>query len=532
MEPEEITGLTNEALAEAIAKFQADLDAALANENPTREDAQAAREMHETLSALEAEKAARDKDTADFAAMREQRAAAQDPEPEAPAVEAATEDPAPEPDPAPAEPQAVTASARQSMAGRRPERDPDPEDEAPRITITASADVPGFATGSSLATLKDVGIAMVNRMKAFPQGPGSRDGQMQRYGVASFRKPIPEDRVTNGGEDADFLAIENAARESRLEGGSLVAAGGWCAPSETLYDLCAIETTDGLLDLPEFEVRRGGVRHTTGADFSDLYDGSFRQTEAEAIAGTTKECLEIDCPEFTDVRLEAVGLCIRVPLLTQAGYPELVANTMERALIAYQHKQSADMIGRISTAIGTAEVVPSQGSTASNTLTALELVADQKRQDYALSQSQSMEVLLPFWVKGAIRADLSLRNGVDFLAVNDAQIAAHFAARNLRVQWLYNWQQNTEDGIYPATFDAMMYPAGAFTKGTANVLSLDAVYDAASLAVNMKTGLFFEEGVLLLQRCLPSAKVTITVCSGGRTGAADNIVCLTAGDIG
>lgn len=33
---------------------------------------------------------------------------------------------------------------------------------------------------------------------------------------------------------------------------SLVAAGGWCAPTETIY---------GLLDLPKIGVRRGGFQH-------------------------------------------------------------------------------------------------------------------------------------------------------------------------------------------------------------------------------------------------------------------------------
>lgn len=45
--------------------------------------------------------------------------------------------------------------------------------------------------------------------------------------------------------------------------------------------------------------------------------------------------------------------------------------------------------------------------------------------------------------------------------------------------------------------------------------------------MNTYTGMFFEEGILLLQRCYPSRLVEITVCSGGRTGAADNVECLT-----
>ena len=116
-----------------------------------------------------------------------------------------------------------------------------------------------------------------------------------------------------------------AAKESRLPGGSLLASGGWCAPSETIYTLCSTESLDGLIDLPEINVQRGGIRFTKGPDFSDIYtDAGFCQTEAQAIAGTTKPCVEIECPAFEEVRLDACGICVKAPILTNAGYPELV----------------------------------------------------------------------------------------------------------------------------------------------------------------------------------------------------------------
>lgn len=75
MDLEEIKALSGEALAEAIAEYSANLDTALAVENPTNEDVTKAREVAETLSALEDEKAERDKDAEDFAALQERQAA-------------------------------------------------------------------------------------------------------------------------------------------------------------------------------------------------------------------------------------------------------------------------------------------------------------------------------------------------------------------------------------------------------------------------------------------------------------------------
>ena len=57
---------------------------------------------------------------------------------------------------------------------------------------------------------------------------------------------------------------------------------------------------------------------------------------------------------------------------------------------------------------------------------------------------------------------------------------------------------------------------------SADVINLDAVYDAASLSVNTMTGLFFEEGVLLAQTCFKAKQVTVNVKSSGVTGAASN----------
>ena len=49
-----------------------------------------------------------------------------------------------------------------------------------------------------------------------------------------------------------------------------------------------------------------------------------------------------------------------------------------------------------------------------------------------------------------------------------------------------------------------MYPAGTWVKGTADVINLNAVYDAAELATNIYTALFFEQGILTAQLCYDS----------------------------
>lgn len=419
----------------------------------------------------------------------------------------------------------VAASVRR-IAATRTVRPKVPAKPNASMSITASADVPDFAVGSAIGDMATLTTAVINRMTGFPAPAGIEGGQMQKYSVASFRKQFPTELVADRDRD-DFDVVEAAARESRLPGGSLTAAGGWCSPSETLYDFCTGETTDGLLSLPEIQVKRGGVKYTKGPDFATLYANTgFTQTEAQAIAGVVKTCYEVPCPTFTDVRLDAIGLCIKVPILTNAAYPELVQRVISGSLIAQQHRVSVALINKMVTASGAALATNGVGAVSTNTLDAVELIVAQTRQDYRLSLSANLEVIAPFWLLGAIRADLAARNGVDLLAVSDAQINAYFAVRGASVQWVYNWQPLVagEEG-YPSTVQIMAYPAGTYVKGTSQVINLSAVYDAAELSVNRYTGLFAEEGILLLNRCYTSKLLTIPVCAGGVTGAASNTAC-------
>ena len=51
--------------------------------------------------------------------------------------------------------------------------------------------------------------------------------------------------------------VGHVAQQGRLTGGSLAAAGGWCSPSETLYDLAPLlaDANAGLVDVPDIGVR-------------------------------------------------------------------------------------------------------------------------------------------------------------------------------------------------------------------------------------------------------------------------------------
>lgn len=530
-----LTELTVEALQALATEKRTAFDAIVALDAPTAAQVTEAEGLAADLDAIAAEQEAREaaaaKSAETLAALRNKF---HDDQAEAEQVE--VEDEVTEEDEDEVveaevidEPVEVNARGQVATLARRTTRPAKPPAlQVKPIAITAAADVPDYATGQAL-DMDEVGKALVNRMRAFgtPSGDGLTEN-LQHYGVAKFSMDFPDELTIDRHSD-DMEVLSRAGRETRLPGNSLVASGGWCAPSEQLYDLCTTETTEGILSVPEVKIARGGIKYTSGPDFASIYSAvGFLQTEAQAISGTTKTCYEVPCPSFVEARLDAVGICIKAPILTNAAYPELVRRWLDGSMIAHQHKVNATVIARMVTAAGAARVYTGVGTTAGDTLDALELVAESLREKYAMGLSTSMEVVVPSWVKGAIRSDLSKRMGLDSTeVVTDAIIQAHFAARNLQVTFVYDWNPlPTLDTVivYPATFQALMYPAGTFIKGTSDVINLNAVYDAASLAGNIYTALFFEQGLLVAKMCNQAALVTLPVCNAGRVGAA-NFTC-------
>ena len=420
----------------------------------------------------------------------------------------------------------VPATKAQRIAAKT-KRPAKPERDSGRVTITAAADVGGsFATGQDLGDIAQTTEALLTKMKGFavPNGDGQSE-DLRMYPVASFALEFPQDLIIDRHSD-DMEVLTHASDETRLPGNSLTAAAGWCAPSETLYDLCAGETTDGMVSVPEVQVNRGGIKYTSGVDFSTIYTNTgFTQTEAQAIAGTTKPCYEVPCPTFTETRLDAVGLCIKVPILLNSAYPEVTNRVTSGSMIAHAHRVNASVIGRMVTAAGAARVFTGNGGVYADTVEALEIVIIQSRQKYKLSMNASLEVILPYFAKGAMRADLSRRAGRPTGAVTDAEIASHFSGIGANVQWVYDWQEMSSSAlVWPTTYQALVYPAGTFVKGVSNVINLSAVYDAASLAVNTYTGLFMEQGLLVAKLCYNADLLTLPVCAAGRTGAS-NLTC-------
>ena len=458
----------------------------------------------------------------------------------------------------------VTASAnkprRVNLAGIKSRQRPQKHEETvePKLSdvLVASANVPGMEPGTGLDWNGAASI-VDNRLKSFNQSSfdaARRAGRhiRQQMSVATIRRNYDRDvTVADDSNEAVETAMRNAVDESRLPGGSLVASGGWCAPSETIYDFMETETRDGLFSLPEINVTRGGIRYTNGADFTTLFKNLAQATwdvsEDEDIAGdyqstgeqSDKPCLKIDCPDFQEQRLRLAGLCLSAGLLQQRGYPEYIARTIRGSLVAHDHLVSGKILRQLEEESDPVVMSSDQAGATAPLLTALELQAQHYRTVSRMSPNASLEGVFPMWTRGLLRADLARRQGVDMISVSDAQINGWLAERNINAQFVYNFHdlegESTDLLAYPDEVPFLLYAAGTWVRGSQDVITLDTVYDSQTLRQNDYTALFTEEGYLVAQRGHDSRFVTVPVCPSGSTHIGEVIACngtITAGGSG
>lgn len=559
--PEDLTALSREDVdalrATAIEAFNA-----VYGLDKTPENVQTLRELRAALNDIDADLARRDEVDAELAAeVAELADGIVESEVEALEDEAvADDDETVEADEADDdEDEVVTASGPRKItlpeiaAKTKPaETEPVVKTSQPKAMLLAAADVPGFVTGSDL-TMEQAADAFIRRAAAFPKRAG---GPRITAGFATIQTEFPKElTVATDGYAED--AIKFAQDETRLPGGSLVASGGWCAPSETMYDLCELESRDGLLSLPTITARRGGVRFTQGPDFGEIFNGSgFCFTEQDDIDGNyqpgaactdpnvagDKPCFDVPCPDFEECRLDVCGVCITSGILQDRAYPELTARVIRGAITAHVHRLNNNFINRM-VAQSTNVVMgsPATGA-AANLLSAIELAAEDMRYCNRLARNRSLEVVLPYWARGVIRADLSRRLGVDLLDVSDRMINSWFAQRGVSVQYVYDWQDSFDCGpnalpfgdcqnpqtTWPTQVNFLIYPSGTFIAARTDVIELTAVHDSAMFQQNNFTALFTEEAYCVIKKCHDARNVQVALCPDGSTGAGVAIACPTA----
>jgi hypothetical protein len=417
-----------------------------------------------------------------------------------------------------------------------------PAADAPRpeSVLIASSDIPGFQSGTKLEGMEGLVAAMTARAKHLPITDRGVDAP--RIPIASLMR---EHKYTLGPDSslAEFNDVMTAAANPDI----LIAAGGWCSPSEISYDFFNIVCEDGALDLPTVGINRGGIRWPTSPSFADVVLGGalWTWTEAQdiaAVTGTaqsgTKTCGRVPCPGFNEARLHCDGICLTVGNLTEDAYPELIANHTRLVMASHFHKINRARINEVR-ALSTSFAV-TNGTAGSGTvapvLGAMELQAIDYRSRYSMCQDAVLEVVAPRWLRGVMRSDLRKRmgGGTDMLAATDAYLMSLFDGINVRIQWVGDYQERTVGfpGVpgtlptaWPTTVEFMMWAPGTVVLGQGMRLDLGIIRDSVLNQTNDYTAEWMEECWLIFNPGHEVRRLTVNICPDGTTGAADLTAC-------
>jgi hypothetical protein len=419
---------------------------------------------------------------------------------------------------------------------------PKPKVPTQRLAVTASVDIPGVAHGDAVRSLSGLTDVVNRKAKSMPETNGNPNYQL----VASIRNEHEhtlDDRSSPAQvkELFDFLTSQDKQD-------ALVAGGGWCAPSEIRYDFFNIACSSGMIDLPTFGVTRGGIQFPVSPSLADTVGsiafGGFAVeftnasapwlwTEADDIAAATgsptKPCVRVPCPTFSEERLECFGICLTAGNLTDSAYPEATQHMIRLLMTAHDHAMNARFIAQM-VADSTAAITIGgevDDSAAPRIYNSVGLAATDVRERFGMCIDDVLEVVLPSWVREVLRADLAWKAGVELPAVSNEQITSYFTDRNVRVQWVDDWQVRgtsqfgnaTALTAWPTTVDFLIYPAGTFVRGTGMSLDLGVVRDSVLNQTNDHTALWSEECHLIARVGHESRRYTVPFNVKGATGA-------------
>ncbi|MBE4796116.1 major capsid protein [Streptomyces caniscabiei] len=428
----------------------------------------------------------------------------------------------------------LAETARHAPAPKVPEK---------RLAVTASVDIPGVAHGSNLTGLDALTDVVTRKAKSMPVTRGNPNNQL----VASVRNDFEhtlDERSSPAQVKELFDYLTGPDKQA-----ALVAGGGWCAPSEIRYDFFNIACSSGLIDLPTVGVTRGGIQFPVSPSLADTVNsiafGGFAVTFngdsvpwlwtedddiAAATGSPTKPCVRVPCPTFDEERLELYGICLTAGNLADSAYPEATQHMIRLLMAAHDHAMNARLIQLMVAASSAVTSITGGASTdaaAPRIYNAVGLAATDYRERFGMCLDDVLEVVLPAWVREVIRADLAWKAGVELQAVPNSEIDSYFTARNVRVQWVDDWQVRgssqfgnaTAMTAWPTTVDFLIYAAGTFVHGNGMSLDLGVVRDSVLNETNDHTALWSEEAHLIARVGHESRQYRVGFNVNGSTSA-------------
>lgn len=237
-----------------------------------------------------------------------------------------------------------------------------------------------------------------------------------------------------------------------------------------------------------------------------------------------KPSMRVPCPTWTEYDLTADGLSITHGNLTNRAWPALGQRYVDLAVTAHERRMARLKLAQvIATISGTDTItltdVNSDG--AGELLAGVDLATLAYRDQYGMSMDTTLEAIFPLWVPNAIRATLARRAGVDLLNIPLSQIVGWFVERNVRPQFVRDFQPLYTSGggplVFPATVQFLIYPAGGYFAGSGGSIDLGVQRDSKLNEANDFTLAWMEEFYLVGQRGPDGRLVTVATGWDGVT---------------
>lgn len=467
-----------------------------------------------------------------------------------------------------------TASA---VSATRTTKNPAPREEKKALrsyNITAAAEVPDTPFGKRLSQ-SELAEAALNRYATFPEGQPT-NGPI-KANVGRINRQFDDQYRMVGSEMTDADTIDSLANETRLPGGSLIAAAGknvkaaeqepsvsndvWCSVSETDWTLCPpMATTTGMLDLPTSAMpRRGGLRYPVWSQYPDEaqdtwhgevidYPNNPPKPDGKGLDDPNyfhtnpKKCLTGPCVKWAEVRQSISYLCVTSDILRDRTFPELTERFISDVLVKHQHYLNEHYIKHLydhSDQVAPFDVSKSLNSTAEAVLDYIPQLVTWFRNAYRMADGSTLEIVAPMWFREFLKRDIERKQNRPHGMVTDAEVQALFASYASRVQWVYDWQDLATDTAkgnvsgkvmpkmgWPYSVELLAYPAGSWVLFQGNILNLGVQYDYQLLQTNEYSAMFTEDSWMLLNRCDRSFKLKIDgLCASGAVPQPSTVVC-------
>lgn len=461
--------------------------------------------------------------------------------------DAAAADDAPD---APDEPARQAATARRpsiaDVSARRPDSGrPRGREPSSSVLLAAGGDLADQPTGARLEPTEFA--------RAWRDGVAQfrRTGRTGSYRMATARAEYPEELRL--GMDADentrrIRAVTDRLAEQDMD--ALVAAGGLCAPTAPRYDVFGVGTDrrpirDGL---PRFQADRGGIRFIAPPSLASVNtdtDGTYAAGDDTAVVlwteatdtspgSNVKPVQTIACGSETEVTVDAIPLRMQFGNFQAKANPEHVAEWWRLGRVAHARVAEDRLWDRMA-ALSTAVTTGQQLGAARDALENLDQAAVSYRSRHRMDPEAPMVAVVPDWLVGLIRADLTRQSpGDQTLGVTRDQIAAYLRARDLEPIFAADGQEFGAQAAgalngWPLTLEAIVFPPGTFIHLDGGELDFGTeIRDTTMLDTNDVQG-FYESFEGVARVGVESLHVTMTVCPDGSASALTAIDPCTTG---